>query len=406
MTKLSNIEYHYGRFARGTIAGHPEPTPKSRMWSDIWKKIATNQMFGLCLPKACGGHGGNLKDLAGAARALVTKGGRIGIAMSWLIHEIISCRLIYEFGDASQKKELLPDLAAGKITVSLAVSEPDIGAHPKHLQTMASFENGKWTLNGQKTYITNGPISDWFIVMVKTGVMDGKNRYTAFLVHKDTPGFHIHDPMELPFLKSCPHGGISLADCQIGEKQILGPKDHAYEAMAVPFRRVEKVLLMSLVTGGLDFEIDWLRQTIGQHQDLLENNNILFKLGHLKCRTDAMTALADKAAEIFIEDEKDPRLSTLPHFMRAQAEAFQRQFKELASDLPDAENPAALPVTRDMDGLLGIGRQAAQNLMMKMGEKLASDFTHKEHFQGPKSGRRSTAASPSKYQNSFFPGKK
>jgi alkylation response protein AidB-like acyl-CoA dehydrogenase len=406
MKKLSNIENHYGRFARDIIVGHPELPSKSRMWSDIWEKMAANQLFGLCLPKAYGGQGRNLEDLAGAARMLVTAGGHIGIAMSWLIHELISCRLIYEFGDGRQKKELLPDLAAGKITVSLAVSEPDIGAHPKYLQTKASFEQGVWTLNGQKTYITNGPISEWFIVMAKTGAIDGKNRYTVFLVHKDTTGLTIHAPMDLPFLKSCPHGGIYLANCQIPDGQILGPKDHAYETMAVPFRSLEDVLLMSLVSGGLDFELDWLSRAVGQHQDLFENKNILFKLGHMKCQTDAMTALSDKAAQIFGKDEKDPRLSTLPHFMRAQAEAFQGQIKEWPPDLPGPANPAGLPVTRDMDGLLGIGRQTAQSRMMKMGEKLASDFTYKEHFQGPKTGRRSSAASPSKYQNSSFPENK
>ena len=381
MTKLTNIENRYGRFARDIIVGHPELTHKSQAWSDIWKKMAENHMFGLCLPNAYGGQGGNLNGLAGAARALASAGCHIGIAMSWLIHEIIGCRLIHAFGGDHQKKELLPDLASGKITVCLAVSEPDIGAHPKYLRTKAYFENGTWTLNGQKTYITNGPISEWFIVMAKTDVLDGKNRYTAFLVYKDTPGIHIHDPMDLPFLKSSPHGGISLADCQIAEEQILGPKDHAYAAMAVPFRSVEDVLLMSLVSGGCNFELDWLGQAVGQYKGLLENNHILLKLGHLKCQADAMNALADKAAEIFVENEKDMRLSTLPNFMRNQAESFQQQFKELTTDLPVAENPAELPVTRDMDGLLSIGRQAGKNRMIKAGGK---------YFQGPISGRRST----------------
>jgi len=385
MTKLTNIENRYDRFARDIIVGHPELTHKSQAWSDIWKKMAENHMFGLCLPKADGGQGGNLNGLAGAARALASAGGPIGIAMSWLIHEIIGCRLIHAFGDDRQKKELLPDLASGKITVCLAVSEPDIGAHPKYLQTEASFENGKWTLNGQKTYITNGPISEWFIVMAKTGVLDGKNMYTAFLVQKDTPGLHIHDPMELPFLKSSPHGGISLAGCQIAEEQILGPKDRAYAAMAVPFRRAEDVLLVSLVSGGCHFELDWLGQAVGLNKDLLENKNILFNLGHLKCQADAMNALADKTAEIFVENEKDLRLSTLPAFLRAEAASFQQQFKELTRDLPGAENPAELPVARDIDGLLGIGRQAMKNRMIKMGGKLASGFK-----QGPISGRRST----------------
>ncbi|MDZ7831324.1 MAG: acyl-CoA dehydrogenase family protein [Desulfobacterales bacterium] len=385
MTKLTNIENHYSRFGRNMVAGLPALTHKRPGFSGIWQKMAANQMFGLCLPKAFGGQGGNLKDLAGAASALVSAGGDIGIAMSWLIHEIISCRLIHAFGDGRQKKEMLPDLAAGKMTVSLAVSEPDIGAHPKYLQTEASCESGIWTLTGQKTYITNGPISERFIVMAKTGVTDGKNRYTAFLVHKDTPGLHIHDPMDLPFLKSCPHGGISLENCQINEAPILGPKDDAYESMAVPFRNIEDVLLMSLVSGGLNFEIDRLGQTIGHHQDLHENKDILFKLGHLKCQTDGMNALADRTAEIFLENEKDMRLSSLPSFLRSQAKEFQRQIKELTADLAGFADLAELPIARDIDGLLTIGRQAAQNRMIKMGEKFASDVK-----QEPKSGRRST----------------
>ena len=370
MAVFEDIEKIFAEFAAKKIAGHPDLNQVSPLPADIWQKMRENKMFGLCLPETCGGRDGNFRVLAGAASTLVAYSGNTGVAMSWLIHEIISCRLIYRFGNTRQKNELLPDLAAGKTTASFAVSEPEIGAHPKYLRTEAVFKGNTWRLTGEKCYITNAPMADWFIVIAKTGGVDEKNFFTAFMLHKNTPGLTIHPPTELPFLRPCPHGSLTFANCRVSDRQILGPRNHAYTEMAIPFRAIEDALMMSLVGGAINFVISWLGNTAG-HLEALPDSELLTELGHLKCQADAIQAIAAHTADLLDKNEKDPKVTTLPLFLRTQTAVFQAGVKKLAANLSGGGlKPNALPIARDIDGLLGIGGNTAQIQMRKAGKSL------------------------------------
>ena len=374
MPVIEEIEKIFGRYAGNMIAGHPDLNQVSLLPSDIWQQMRENKMFGLCLPGTYGGHNASFRLLAGAASALVAYSGNTGVALSWLIHEIISCRLICRFGNTRQKNELLSDLADGEITASFAVSEPEIGAHPKYLQTEAVFKGDAWRLTGEKCYITNAPMADWFLVMAKTGNVDGKNAFTAFMIHKDTPGLTIHPPTELPFLRPCPHGSITLENCRANDRQIIGPRDSAYTEMAIPFRALEDVLMMSLVSGAILFEIGWIRDAAGPFEASPESK-LLTELGQLKCQADAIQALAIYTADLIDKNEKDPKIVTLPLFLRTQTEAFQQRFKGLAANMPvGGLKLDQVPVIRDIDGLLGIGRHLAHTRMRKAGKNLLKPF--------------------------------
>ena len=106
---------------------------------------------------------------------------------------------------------------------------------PKHIKTHAEKTPNGFILNGEKTYLTNGPIADLFIVIAITGHQSGKSQFTAFIVPKDTPGLTVTDPIDFPFLRPSPHGGILLNDCCIKSEQVLGNPGEAYDKMVLPF---------------------------------------------------------------------------------------------------------------------------------------------------------------------------
>ncbi len=115
-----------------------------------------------------------------------------------------------------------------------AVSEPQTGAHPKYLKTTAKLLGDQYILNGQKTYLTNGPIADMFIVVAITGEVDSRKSFSAFLVPKDTTGLTITS-MELPFLKPAPHGTLMLENSPVPAKNVLGKEGRAFQDMVEPF---------------------------------------------------------------------------------------------------------------------------------------------------------------------------
>ena len=103
----------------------------------LWRTMARGGLLGWSIPAAFGGEGAGFSDILPAVEAFVAKGGRPGIALSWMVHLIVGRVLIAGFGNGRQKKEVLPGMASGKRTVSIALSEPGAGSDPKRIRTTA-----------------------------------------------------------------------------------------------------------------------------------------------------------------------------------------------------------------------------------------------------------------------------
>lgn len=214
---------------------------------DLWRVMGEAGLFRIGLGERFGGLGGGYAEIAAAETALVAQGGSLGFGLSWTGHQLVARYFIAGFGKAAQQAEYLPDLAAGRLTAAVAISEPGAGAHPKHLKTTAQRDGDAFVLDGEKAWVTNGPIADLFIVFAVSAVEAGRKRYSAFLVPRQTPGLVLVETPPLGVLRPSPHCGLRLAGCRVPKASLLGEPERAYETMAAPFRDVED----AVATGGL-----------------------------------------------------------------------------------------------------------------------------------------------------------
>lgn len=93
---------------------------------------------------------------------------------------------IHKFGSEAQKQKYLPGLASGELIGCFGLTEPDAGSDPGGLRTRAEKTDSGYRLSGSKTWISNSPIADVFIVWAKSDAHDGKLR--GFILDKGTPG--------------------------------------------------------------------------------------------------------------------------------------------------------------------------------------------------------------------------
>lgn len=130
-------------------------------------------------------------------------------------------------GSEAQKKKYLPRVARGEAIAAFALSEPEAGSDVAALQCQARAEGEHYILTGEKTWISNGGIADFYVLFARTGEAPGARGITAFIVEPGAPGFEIAARIEV----TAPHPLARLAfrDCRIPASQRIGEPGQGFK---------------------------------------------------------------------------------------------------------------------------------------------------------------------------------
>jgi len=101
------------------------------------------------------------------------------------------------FGTVEQKREWLPKVASGKAIAAFAMTEPGCGSDAANMQTTAERVGNQWELIGEKTYISNGGIADFYLTFARTGEGEGARGLSAFIVPADSRGLTVAERIEV-----------------------------------------------------------------------------------------------------------------------------------------------------------------------------------------------------------------
>ncbi|MHB8202792.1 MAG: acyl-CoA dehydrogenase family protein [Desulfomonilaceae bacterium] len=141
----------------------------------------------------------------------------------------------------SQRAKYFVPYCNGEIDSAMAVTEPGAGSDVSGLKTMATRNGEKWIINGTKTFISKCDRDDVFFILIAVTDKDAatKNRFSAFLLDKDTPGLKIG--REIPVMGAMPTWDIILEDVEVGDDAVLGEVGQAFIPLQNRFgvRRIE-----------------------------------------------------------------------------------------------------------------------------------------------------------------------
>ena len=132
-------------------------------------------------------------------------------------HQSIGTNAIFIGGSEELKQKYLPELTSGKKIAAFALTEPGAGSDAFNLSTTAKLVNGKWVINGQKLWITNGAIADVFSVFARTS-----KGITGFVVEKDSSGLIIGANEKKLGIKGSFTNSITFENVEIPEENIIG----------------------------------------------------------------------------------------------------------------------------------------------------------------------------------------
>ncbi|OZJ06492.1 Glutaryl-CoA dehydrogenase, mitochondrial [Bifiguratus adelaidae] len=127
---------------------------------------------------------------------------------------------IYAYGTEEQRQKYLPDLATGKIVGAFGLTEPNHGSDPGSMETNAKEKNGHYVLNGAKTWITNSPIADVFIVWAKNTAEEG-SPIRGFILEKGMKGLSAPVIKGKMSLRASITGMIMMEDVEVPKENML-----------------------------------------------------------------------------------------------------------------------------------------------------------------------------------------
>lgn len=194
-----------------------------------WGKCAEFGLLGLPIPKEYGGMG-----VDPLTAMLVMEGLGYGCKDNGLVfainNHIWSCALsILSFGTEEQKRAYLPPLCRGELIGCQALTEPGSGSAAFDMQTTAARDGDAYILNGTKTFISNAPIADLFIVFVRSEASaESERSSSAMIVRRDLPGVDVSRVWEKAGLRTTPMGELVFSDCRVPADHVLGRAGAGY----------------------------------------------------------------------------------------------------------------------------------------------------------------------------------
>ncbi|MBA3839934.1 MAG: acyl-CoA dehydrogenase family protein [Thermoleophilaceae bacterium] len=214
------------------------------------------------------------------------------------------------FGTDEQKRRWLPPCASGELSPAFALSEPEAGSDPAAMRTNAVRNGDEWVINGQKNWITNAGVADFYIVFAKTD--RDANRSSAFIVESDREGF---DPGKLEKklgIKGSPTGQPSFTDVRVPAENLIGAEGRG---LGVALATLERTRLgaaaqaVGIAQGAIDYAVSYARERVTFGKPIIEMQGIQFKLADMETRTAAARELLYRACAAV--DRSEPGLGKL-----------------------------------------------------------------------------------------------
>jgi len=250
------IKKHAIRFAQKELNAEMVQRDREAIFSrDLWKKCADLGIQGFAFPAR---YGGNDADII--STMLLMEGLGYGCKDSGLIFamngQMWTVQMpIFRFGSDAQKDKYLPKLCSGEWIGAHGMTEPGSGSDAFSLSTTARLDGDHYVLNGTKTFSTNAPMADVFIVFATVDKRKGFMGVTGFIVEKGFPGFGVSQEIGKMGLRTAPMAELILEDCVVPAENRLGKEGNGAAIFDDAIEWERSCILASLI-GGMERQLE------------------------------------------------------------------------------------------------------------------------------------------------------
>lgn len=293
-----------GRFFQR--AASPERIEKWRADGQVerafWRQAGEAGILGVSIPVEYGGAGGDFRHDVTLVEQVVQHGVE-GFALS--LHNVIILPYVLAHGTEAQKMRWLPKLCSGESIAAIAMSEPGAGSDLQSIRTTALKDGNGYRINGAKTFISNGQIADFIIVVAKTDPEQGGKGVSLLIVEADqATGFRRGKALDKIGLDAQDTSELFFDDVWVPAENLLGEVEgQGFRQLMAELPRERLVIAVSSVIAmqkaiAVTKEYVTERKAFGQR--VLDFQNTQFKLAECKAKAEI--------ARVYVNDCIDRQL--------------------------------------------------------------------------------------------------
>ena len=306
------IKEEVGRFADNEI--RPEAKEYDREEKaplDLIEKGAEMGLTGAQIPIEYGGAGYDMLTVALIVEELYSADP--GIAGS-ILGTAFGSEAIIAFGTEDQKERWLPGLAAGEAICGSAISEPHAGSDVSSISTRAEKDGDEWVVDGNKMWITNGSIGDFFVVLCKTDP-DAEGRYNGFsqiVVESDRDGFESDKITGKMGIRASDTAELILDDVRVPEENLVGTEGAGFLQQMQFFDETRTQVAaqgVGIAKGANERALEYAQEREQFGRPIGDFQAIQHKLADMHTRTEAARQLTYKSA--WSVEHRDDQLTML-----------------------------------------------------------------------------------------------
>jgi alkylation response protein AidB-like acyl-CoA dehydrogenase len=277
------------KFAQAELAPKAmEHDEKAEFPRGNFEQMADMGLLGLLVPEEYGGVGSDVVTFCLAIEEIAYA--CASTSLSYLAHSVLVCYNLSQNASHEQKLKYLPDLCSGKKFGCLCITEPGAGSDALGMQTFAEKRGDSWVLNGSKTFITNAPVADVFLVYARTDKQDRARGISQFIIEKDTPGLSTGKPFKKLGNKASPTSEVFFNDCVVPEANLVQGENQAL-GILMGNLDVERVVGAAMGVGGsraaFDRALKYAMERIQFDQPIIMHEMISDKLALMATKIEA-----------------------------------------------------------------------------------------------------------------------
>ncbi|OPF61919.1 acyl-CoA dehydrogenase family protein [Hydrogenophaga sp. H7] len=272
----------------------------------LWR--AAGELGLLCtdIPEAWGGIGGDFRHEAVFYEEMAR---RALSGMNTSVHTIVA-HYILNHGTDEQRRRWLPRLISGELVGAIAMTEPGAGSDLRGIRTRASRSDDGWTLNGSKTFISNGYLAGLVLVVAKTDTEADSPSLSIFALEtRERQGYRVGRLLDKVGLKAQDTSELFFDDVRVTPDELLGGREgHGMRQLMadLPYERlIIAVMAVAAMEGAFEAALQHVRERAAFGRTLADFQTVRHRLAELATEIQVGRAFVDRCVEGLLQGTLD-----------------------------------------------------------------------------------------------------